>query len=498
VLKAGIGGMMKQMATNLTDSSSLYYAKTLFNTYFDEDIKNQVKAGFNNISSIFAKGNSLSTISGGAPLPPNSPAGPNALNPSGVSGAQTNNGTQTNYVHSHVTHYSSNGGTFPPQQMSGDPTNLFTALYNAIDQNLVKNNDFQPMKTVGSLQSIFQNPKNFADVAMYDIITAMEDAVLAILDLIEAVFDALIDLAGMALTGFQDVMNKTIDIPVISWLYKKVSGGDPLSLLDLTCLIAAVPTTIVYKLTFGLPDAKAPFSQSDAEATENQYNNNFPWPTLAGGNPGLSAAASSSGSFPFAGAGIFMMLNTAVYAIFDALNDLWAYSAAKDPTLPADPITTFFSWASIVTTMAGQWLSAPLDIFGSPSTTAEKMTLSLWSLNFIPVISGLVFTVGSGFKRVAVFNQDFGLPLTCAIGVFLFAMGVATSVEQSEDSTKKYNALYWVQNGIAPVPTALKPLTIVTTTMGEPAGAVAAGILLGCDAVMDIANGALAFAEDAL
>jgi hypothetical protein len=125
------------------------------------------------------------------------------------------------------------------------------------------------------------------------------------------------------------------------------------------------------------------------------------------------------------------------------------------------------------------------------------MTISLWSLNFIPLMTGLVFTVGAPIKALAKFNTTYGVPLTCAIGVLLFAMGVATSVEQSEDSTGKYNALYWVQNGIAPVPTALKPLTMVTQTAGEPAGGIAAGILMGCDAVMDIANGGLAFAEDA-
>lgn len=499
VLKAGLNGMMNQMSKNLTDSSSPYYAKTIFNTYWDDNVKDKVKAAFNNISSIFAQGKSLSTISGGAPLPANSPVGQSGLYPNGASDAQTNNGTQTNYVHNHVTNYANNGGTFPQSQGNSD----LSTLYSNINQNLVQNNDFQPMETVKSLQSIFQNPKSFADVAMYDIITAMEDAVLAILDVIEAVVDTLIDLAGAALTSFQDVLNKTIDIPVISWIYKQISG-DPLSLLDLICLIGAVPTTIVYKLLFG----KAPLSQADAENTENTYNNNFPWPALAGGSSamtlaaaagtGVSTVASSSGSFPFGGAGILMLLNTGVYAIFDVLTDLWAYTAAKNPANPTDPITTVFSWISIVTTMIGQWLTAPFDIFALQSTTAEKMTISLWSLNFIPLITGLVFTVGAPVKALAKFNETFGLPLTCATGVLLFAMGVATSVEQSEDSTDKYNALYWVQNGIAPVPTALKPLTIVTKTMGEPAGAVAAGILMGCDAVMDIANGGLAFAEDAL
>jgi hypothetical protein len=488
VLKAGLNGMMKQMGTNLTDSTSAYYAKTLFNNYWDDDVKSNVKAAFSNISSIFAQGKSLSTISGGAPLPANSPVGQSGLNPSGASDAQTNNGTQTNYVHNHVTNYSNNGGTFPQSTGGSDLTTLFTN----IDQNLIQNGDFAPMETVKSLQSIFQDPKSFADVAMFDIITAMEDAVIAILDVIEAVVDTLIDLAGAALTAFQNMLNQTIDIPVISWIYKQISG-DPLSLLDLICLIGAVPTTIVYKLLFGT----APLSQADAENTENTYNNNFPWPALAGGSSTVSAVASSSGSFPFGGAGILMLLNTGVYAIFDVLTDLWAYTAAKNPANPADPINTVFSWASIITTLIGQWLTAPYSIFASQSTTAEKMTISLWSMNFIPLITGLVFTIGAPVKALAKFNSDYGIPLTCAIGVLLFAMGVATSVEQSEDSTGKYNALYWVQNGVAPVPTALKPLTIVTQTMGEPAGGVAAGILMGCDAVLDIANGGLAFAEDA-
>jgi hypothetical protein len=126
------------------------------------------------------------------------------------------------------------------------------------------------------------------------------------------------------------------------------------------------------------------------------------------------------------------------------------------------------------------------------------MTISLWSLNFVPVLSGLVFTLASSKKAVAEFNDTFGMPLTCAIGVLLFAMGIATSVEQSDDSTKKYGPLYWVQNGIAAVPTVMKPLAIVTKVAGEPAGAVAAGILMGTDAVIDVANGALGIVEDAV
>ena len=44
-----------------------------------------------------------------------------------------------------------------------------------------------------------------------------------------------------------DMLTATIDIPVLSWLYKDITGND-LSVLDLLCLIPANPTTLVYKI----------------------------------------------------------------------------------------------------------------------------------------------------------------------------------------------------------------------------------------------------------
>jgi hypothetical protein len=516
VLEAGLLGLMTSLESNLSDSTSPYYAGTLFNTYFDEDVKNNIKAAFNDISSIFAPGTSMQTATNAVayPLPQSAqPMGPDALHPTSATNSQSSNGTHTNYVHNHVTSYSNNGGKLPASAM-GDGTSgddILVTLFEAITTNLVNNGDFQPMETVSSLQSIFSNPKNFADVAMYDIITAIEDAVLVVLDIFEGVVDALIQLAGNALAGFKNVLTATIDIPVISWLYKQISGGHPLTLLDLLCLVVSVPITIVYKLTFGLPDGTAPFTAASAQALVEQYTNNFPWPAAAGGSTTTAApaaapmvasvaaapASASSGSFPFPAAGELMILNTGTYAIFDILNDLLTYDSAANDT-PAGPIATFFSWASIVSTMVSQWLSAPYDIFPGQTTTAEKMTISLWSLNFIPVLSGLVFTLGSSSKNLARFNTNYGMPLTYAIGSVLLLMGVGTSVVQSADTTKKYGPLYWIQNGIAPLPTMMKPLALVGTGDNQPAGAIAAGILMACDGLFDVASGALGFVEDAI
>jgi len=46
------------------------------------------------------------------------------------------------------------------------------------------------------------------------------------------------------------MLDAPLDIPVLSRLYKKISG-DTLSFLDLICLVGAIPATIIYKLSTG-------------------------------------------------------------------------------------------------------------------------------------------------------------------------------------------------------------------------------------------------------
>ena len=78
------------------------------------------------------------------------------------------------------------------------------------------------------------------------------EAVIAIiadtlLESLENVLVTAIDVLIALTDGIMQALTATIDIPVISSVYKQVTGDD-LSLLDLTCLIAAIPVTIGYKL----------------------------------------------------------------------------------------------------------------------------------------------------------------------------------------------------------------------------------------------------------
>jgi hypothetical protein len=73
------------------------------------------------------------------------------------------------------------------------------------------------------------------------------------------VLEAVLEILAQLSAGLMDVLTATIDIPVLSWLYRELTGDD-LSLIDLLCLIAAIPATLVYKIGAD----EAPFTKGDA------------------------------------------------------------------------------------------------------------------------------------------------------------------------------------------------------------------------------------------
>jgi hypothetical protein len=69
----------------------------------------------------------------------------------------------------------------------------------------------------------------------------------ALLQSVENVLLAAIDFLAAVGKTFLDILDAAIDIPVISALYKEISGDD-LSMLDVLCLVIAIPVTIGYKI----------------------------------------------------------------------------------------------------------------------------------------------------------------------------------------------------------------------------------------------------------
>jgi hypothetical protein len=58
---------------------------------------------------------------------------------------------------------------------------------------------------------------------------------------------AALDVVKVVATKLLDKIDESIDIPVLSWLYKLITGED-LSILDVVCLVGAIPCTLIYKI----------------------------------------------------------------------------------------------------------------------------------------------------------------------------------------------------------------------------------------------------------
>jgi hypothetical protein len=75
----------------------------------------------------------------------------------------------------------------------------------------------------------------------------------------ENILVTLLDVIAQLVAGAIDALTAKLDIPILSWLYHDLTGED-LSFLDLVCLIAAIPATVIYKAVA----KKAPFPSGDA------------------------------------------------------------------------------------------------------------------------------------------------------------------------------------------------------------------------------------------
>ncbi|MDI1257396.1 MAG: hypothetical protein PSV16_14980 [Flavobacterium sp.] len=153
-----------------------------------------------------------------------------------------------------VYHYQGNTAaaaiTYTPIALGADIFNDLMDALNGAEDILkdtyvkIQKDIIEPFRTL-SLSEII---KRFVGILAQDVLEAADV-------IIGEIINVLIQLTASVMT----IITAEIDIPVLSWLYKKLTG-EALSCIDLVCLISAIPATIVYKLTTGA----APFVKGTA------------------------------------------------------------------------------------------------------------------------------------------------------------------------------------------------------------------------------------------
>jgi hypothetical protein len=107
------------------------------------------------------------------------------------------------------------------------------------------------------------DPKNLANILITDLLDAVEEALLALLDVFDALITFVLALAEAFFQGLGTVLQAQLGLGYLNtlygWLYKLAYGTDspsPMTTASFCSLVAAFPSTLVYKL---MNDNAAPF-----------------------------------------------------------------------------------------------------------------------------------------------------------------------------------------------------------------------------------------------
>jgi hypothetical protein len=117
--------------------------------------------------------------------------------------------------------------------------------------------------------NIYKNPAQFLENGISEILSLLSALLDLLLSAIETVIDSVLDLlAGpnSLLSYLQTYLNNALHIPVVSDLWGLISGGEPLTILNLACLIVAIPTKIISDVVGGAAAGTSGVGESSVQA----------------------------------------------------------------------------------------------------------------------------------------------------------------------------------------------------------------------------------------
>jgi len=419
--------------------------------------------------------------------------GSNPLQPDVASETYRANQVKSNYARTRTETYIHRGGKISPPAAGATlslTTGSFENLLNLITSSLDLNNPQSPYNIAKAnfqqnLQGLSQ-PKDLFDTAISDFLNLVKDLAIIVVEVVEAIALAVLDMAGECLAALQGILNYPIQIPVISWLYQKISGH-PLTLMDVLCLVMAIPATLLYKLIWGGSDASPPFKADQVASILSQP---IPWPQIQGANVAMALhrwaplGDDQSINLP-AILGLFSVINGLAYAFIDIATD-------ADAMVPGqDGLPTWFSVLSMCLSFASLGFGVPYQVMETALETrsaGDICTLVLWALGLLAALVNVVWFFASKTDTIAKYQAVFGPIIVCIFGTLQLAAGVVAAIEFSKPGSG-YNAAYTVGGIVTPIPSVAKLLLL---TENENA----MWVLGPLDLICDFASGLCTFVEN--
>ena len=115
------------------------------------------------------------------------------------------------------------------------------------------------------LSTAIHNPYEAIPHLVKALVEGLKAVTLVTIDVAHVIFNALLELAKGILNQIKSLLNETIYIPLISEIYRMWVPGSDLSLLEVSCLMFALPGTLLYKLFHA---NEAPFTKDEVDKFE--------------------------------------------------------------------------------------------------------------------------------------------------------------------------------------------------------------------------------------
>jgi hypothetical protein len=376
-----------------------------------------------------------------------------------------------------VNYATSKAGGLPLGGASGTIDAIVKEFDKAFPKNAIQNASTKLGEQMENIQSLSQ----FLDAAICTILTAAEDVVLLAVGAAEGLINVVLSVAADGIDGLPSPLSAAltfldteIDIPIISALYQKITGS-PLTILDLLCLIIALPCTILYKLFFGGSTALPPFTTAQVQKF---CSSSFTWPWLQGsGSDVRKAEATAAPSSLGAELEEVLPILVNIVGIFvgagTAITDL-----SKDPPTPARlREIKLFGWGNVVCNFLEICIYQPWD--GEFQSAAGILNIFGSLFPLLPWCTDVFCMVAT--EEQAKFIPLFGPGILTAFGAVQLGIGIATAVEMNKDGG--YNGL----DMAGAILNCASPLGKVGTYVAAigPTAATVAGVEM---AVLDLAD----------
>ena len=303
-----------------------------------------------------------------------------------------NNANQCTWMHEKVTENSSSasigggpaagvGASWDPGTISAAFDQFLTALGNALTGSFADLPE-QIQQKIASTQDNFKDPKSALSTGLSDMLAVFQVLADDMADFAQAVAVDFLQLLDTLLGQIVDWLDEPADIPFVSALYHALTG-DQLSVLDLTCLLAAVPGTILLDVITGSPTVPDTVSSRTGAVT-------------AGSAP---EAMTPTGAL--AGRILLGLVNYVISNIGQVLDiiclgftDMWADTPPSD-----DPQMNFINGLDFAVDFIG-WALGMAVSYGWAAWEAQDW--SFWGIQSIPQALNFVYLFradGNNYKQ---------------------------------------------------------------------------------------------------